>query len=333
MRIFAIFALSFLLAACVSGEERKTSFSVVVLGSQGGLVEGDLSSYLVTRPGSGVYVALDAGSLISGLRVAHSAGSLDDCRAPAGSDESPEGWVLREGIKAYLISHAHLDHVAGLVIASTDDKAKPLLALDSTIDRLKEQLFNWEIWPNFGDEGRRPLNKYSYQRLKVGEERRIDNTSFAVEAFALSHSKHTSTAFLLRSEDEYLLYCGDTGPDEVEESEDLKRLWQRVAPLVREGSLKALMLEVSFPDGRKPEELYGHLSPHWMMKELRNLALEVDASQPQSALGGLNVVVTHIKPSLKRGPSPRETIKAQLTEQNDLGVRWIFPLQGQRLEF
>lgn len=334
MRIIAIFVLTVLLTVCVSSEEIKASFSVVVLGSEGGLVEGELSSYLVTRPGSGVYVALDAGSLISGLRVAHSAGSLEDCRAPVGSEDSPERWVLRQGIKAYLISHAHLDHVAGLVLASTDDSAKPLMALDATIDSLRDHLFNWEIWPNFGNEGLRPLHNYRYERLTMGQEREVDNTPFVVEAFPLSHSKnYHSTAFLLRSDDNYLLYCGDTGPDEVEQSEYLAILWERVAPLIREGSLKALMLEVSFPDGRRPEELYGHLTPQWMMKELRRLAHEVDASNPQSALESLNVVVTHIKPSLQKGPSPRDQIMEQLIEQNDLGVRWIFPLQGQRLEF
>lgn len=334
MRTLTVLALTLLLSASSLSQESGASFAVVVLGSEGGLVEGELSSYLVTRPGSGVYVALDAGNVISGLRVAQAAGSLDDCQAPSDSEESPERWVLRQGIKAYLISHSHLDHVAGLVTASTDDLSKPLMGLDSTIDSLRDHLFNWEIWPNFGDEGLRPLNNYRYQRLSEGRERAIGHTSFVVEAFPLSHSKNfLSTAFLLRSESDYLLYCGDTGPDEVEESERLKRLWQRVAPLVRDGSLKALMLEVSFPDGRKAEELYGHLTPHWMMKELRRLAQEVDASHPQSALKDLKVVVTHIKPSLQKGPSPREQIMEQLKEQNDLGVRWVFPLQGQRLEF
>ena len=41
---------------------------------------------------------------------------------PADTDQSRAGYVLTTRIKGYLISHAHLDHVAGLIIASPDDR-------------------------------------------------------------------------------------------------------------------------------------------------------------------------------------------------------------------
>lgn len=331
---FGILAAGLLLTALASCSSSGPSFSVVVLGCEGGLAEGNLSCYLVTRPKTGSYVALDAGTVLGGLRVAQAKGSFKDCQPKKGSKSGPEGWVLQEGIKAYLISHAHIDHVSGLVIDSTDDSAKPLMALDPTIDDLRDHLFNWKTWPNFGSEGPRPLKKYNYVRMQLGQELPIAGTSLSVEPFPLSHSEnYPSTAFLLRSQDHYLLYCGDTGPDEVERSQHLGNLWKKVAPLIRQGSLKGMMLETSFPDGRKPEELYGHLTPEWMMKELHRLAVEVDGSSPETALRDFPVVVTHIKPSLDKGPSPRELIMKQLKAQNDLGVRWVFPEQGQRLDF
>lgn len=329
----------FFLATCLAASavssclSSRPSFSVVVLGCEGGLSEGNLSSYLITRPGSGSYVALDAGTILTGLRLASKRGSLADCRPEKGSNSSPEGWVLRNGIKAYLISHAHIDHVNGLVIDSTDDSSKPLMALDPTIDDLRDHVFNWKTWPNFGSEGERPLNKYHYQRLQVGAEQPLPGTDLQASAYPLSHSEnYPSSAFLVRHQERYLLYCGDTGPDEVERSQCLGQLWQRVAPLVREGKLKGLMLEVSYPDGRGPQELYGHLTPEWMMRELHRLAESVNPSDPNQALRGLKVVVTHIKPSLDR-VSPRQLIEEQLRSRNDLGVEWIFPEQGQRLDF
>lgn len=326
--------MGLLCAGLASCAPEGNAFSVVVLGCEGGLAEGNLSCYLLTKPKSGAYVALDAGTVLGGLRVASKRGSLADCQPDKDNPSSHEGWVLREGIKAYLISHAHVDHVSGLVIDSTDDSSKPLMALDPTVDDLRDHVFNWKTWPNFGSEGERPMNKYRYQRLAEQQEVAIPGTELFVQPFRLSHSEdYPSCAFLVRSSDRYLLYCGDTGPDEVEGRGNLGRLWSRLAPLIRAKQLRALMLEVSFPDGRKPQELFGHLTPEWMKKELHQLATAVDPASPKTALRGLKVVVTHIKPSLDKGPTPRQVIEQQLKEGNDLGVEWVFPEQGQRLNF
>jgi len=327
-------AAGLLSAGFASCAPQGPSFSLVVLGCEGGLAEGNLSCYLLTRPKSGAYVALDAGTVLGGLRVASKRGSLADCQPDKDSQSGHEGWVLRQGIKAYLISHAHIDHVSGLVIDSTDDSSKPLLALDSTVDDLRDHVFNWKTWPNFGSEGERPMNKYRYARLAEQQEAPIEGTDLKVRPFRLSHSdNYPSSAFLVGSHNSYVLYCGDTGPDEVEKCELLNVLWKNVAPLIRQKQLKALMLEVSYPDGRKPQELYGHLTPEWMLRELHQLASQVDEKNPSQALRGLKVVVTHIKPSLDKGPSPRQLIEEQLKARNDLGVEWIFPEQGQRLNF
>jgi len=113
----------------------------------------------------------------------------------------------------------------------------------------------------------------------------------------------------------------------------MKAVWTRVAPLVREKKLRGLFLEVSFPEGRPTGLLFGHLTPSWMLKELHHLARLADPAQPEQALRGLTVVVTHIKLSLERGSMPQEQIAQQLQALNDLGVRFVIPEQGQRIEF
>ena len=52
----------------------------------------------------------------------------------------------------------------------------------------------------------------------------------SVEAFPLSHGGLQSTAFLIKNGDAAVLYLGDTGPDEIEKSQNLHFLWQAVAP-------------------------------------------------------------------------------------------------------
>ena len=300
------------------------AFRVVVLGCQGGLVESNLSSYLLCTPDRSGYLSLDAGTLASGLKVAASKGTLE----PADLGESVEGTALHH-IKGYLISHAHFDHLAGLVIDSPEDSKKPVVGLDSTIDALCDHVFHSPVWSNFGDEGLNPIGRYHYQRVQPGVSFKVANCPWDIQALPLSHSDQLSTAYILTSPRGLLVYCGDTGPDGVEGGQRMLDLWKRLAPEVASGRLKGLFLEVSFPDGRSDKALFGHLTPTWMMREMHRLA---DLAG-QDKMRGLRVVVSHIKPALSTGPSPRQLIEEQLRVQNDLGIDFIIPEQGQALEF
>ncbi|MEE8304161.1 MAG: 3',5'-cyclic-nucleotide phosphodiesterase [Candidatus Tectomicrobia bacterium] len=321
--------------ATEDNETSEAKFVAIVLGASGGLIEGNLSAYLLAPSGSTDFICLDAGTVLAGIRQAHLMGSFGALPRSSESGLTPEGWVLHHYIKAYLLSHAHLDHVAGLILNSTDDVPKPILGLPTTLDFLRDHLFNWKIWPNFGHEGAGlQLKKYRYVRLAPEQEHPIAGTAMTVEPFRLSHSHgYQSTAFLIQSGGFYTLYFGDTGPDTVENSARMQAVWSRAAPLIRSHKLRGLFLEVSFPDGRPDKLLFGHLTPAWMMQELHRLARLVRPTQPEQALRALTVVVTHIKPSLKLGPTPRSLITQQLAQLNDLGVRLIIAQQGQRIEF
>lgn len=320
------------LAAFFGHEVGPEKFTSIALGTAGGVFDDNLTSFLLAPARSSDFIALDAGVLLTGIRRAVEMGSFGDLRVSSESDLTPEGWVLQNWVKGYFITHPHLDHVSGMVVASTDDVEKPVLGLASTIDAIRDYLFNWRIWPNFGDEGEGPLlAQYHYVRLTPGEAVPIPGTEMTVEPYALSHGGVQSTAFLIQSGGFYALFFGDTGPDSVEGGDHLVTVWTRIAPLLRDGKLRGIFIEVSYPD--PVEQLYGHLTPAWMMLELHRLADLVDAGHPQMALRDLKVVVTHIKPSLQQGAAPREQIAEQLIELNDLGVHFVFPQQGERIVF
>jgi 3',5'-cyclic-nucleotide phosphodiesterase len=79
----------------------------------------------------------------------------------------------------------------------------------------------------------------------------VADTGLTVEVWPLSHSHgYASSAFLLASQGQYLLYCGDTGPDVVEGEGRLAALWQRVAPLIRENRLRSILIESAYPSDR-----------------------------------------------------------------------------------
>jgi cAMP phosphodiesterase len=290
----------------------QNGFKVVPLGVNGGETDGNLSAYMLAPAGSDAYVCLDAGTVSNGISAA--------VREKTFSVDAET--VLKKYIKGYLISHPHLDHISGMIINSVDDTVKQVYAMEHCIGVMKAHYFNWQSWPNLASDGNSPaLNKYRYQQLTESAETAVKETEMSVKAFPLSHSKpYTSTAFLVRCRDEYVLYFGDTGPDEVEQTDHMKRVWTAVAPLVKSGRLKGVFLEVSYPNAQPDRHLYGHLTPKWFMKELEVLAELAGKAQMRN----LNVVVTHIKPVGNNA----ETIKKELNEANSLGLRLIFPRQG-----
>ena len=98
-------------------------FDVVALGALGGIEDGNLSAWLVYPHDDSRAVTFDAGTLVTACASPRK-GGLDAIKVPARVRLSRVGYVLTDRIKGYLISHAHLDHVAGLVIASRPTTAR-----------------------------------------------------------------------------------------------------------------------------------------------------------------------------------------------------------------
>ncbi len=313
----------------------ESKFSCIVLGAGGGIEDDNLSCYLISEKDSSDFICLDAGSLYSGIIKAEAAGLFDNIEVPENSDLSKSAFILQNKIKGYLISHAHLDHISGLVQASPSDLPKTIYASSTTIQFLKDNIFNWQIWPNFADEGTGfQLKKYHYQVVEPNIEFVISNTNFKARSFILSHQKpYTSTAFLIENDGDFVLYIGDTGADAIEKSNNLGMIWEAVSPLIADKKLHAIFMECSYSDPRNDNELFGHLSPVWMMSELAILAKICHENGTPQALQGLNVIVTGIKPGIKSGKKSADVIKKQLTELNNPGINFIIPLQGERIDF
>jgi cAMP phosphodiesterase len=319
MKMRSLLLLLFLFSgmAARSQDTAKYAFVVVPLGIKGGSDESNLSAYLVAAKGTDSYLCLDAGTLHYGIQKAVERGVFSDSA----------GHILKNNVKAYLISHPHLDHVAGLIINSPDDGPKNIYGLPFCLDILKSNYFTWKSWANFADDGDKPLlKKYHYVYLAPETEVNIDHTEMQVTAFPLSHSTpYQSTAFLIRHQQDFLLYLGDTGSDTLEKSGNLRHLWEAISPLLREGKLKAIFIETSFPDEQPQKQLFGHLTPKLLLQEMKVLG----GLAGNASLQGVSIVITHMKPT----GNNEAKIKQELTTSNTFGLRLIFPEQATPLHF
>lgn len=158
-------------------------------GPSGGPREDRVTGLLVRsasmkwRPGS--VIAVDAGTMLAGIireLSRYLPGSKDNqgvltegpfkgLQLPHETAEANAAHVFREIIGGVLITHPHLDHIAGLAINTPILEAgsgpKSVSALPSVVAAIKNHLFNDVIWPNLSDEDG-GAGLLTYQRLVEG---------------------------------------------------------------------------------------------------------------------------------------------------------------------
>lgn len=307
-----VIASIFLIGSCyVFGQ----NIEIVPLGIYGGSDESNLSSYLVGEEGKNEYIAMDGGTIYSGIKTAIKKKTF----------KTDEVNVLKNYIKGYFISHGHLDHLSGMIINSPEDSKKPIYGSPEMIKVLKENYFTNAAWANFGNEGELPiLNKYQYKSFNNQDQFKIENTVLDAEMFELSHvNPWKSSALKVATPTQSLIYFGDTGADRIEKTDKLENVWKAIAPEIKAGKLKAILIEVSFPNAQPENLLFGHLTPNLLMEELNVLANYIGNEQ----LKNFNIVVTHLKP---KGDNIA-VIKKELNTLNNLGINFIYPEQGKRI--
>jgi 3',5'-cyclic-nucleotide phosphodiesterase len=314
----------------------SAAFQVVALGVQGGVEEGNLTSYLIRSDGQKEYFALDAGSVLPGISKALSQGSFPEVTAANSAPFTPQGAVFRKLISGYFISHGHLDHLAGLISSSPQDSKKPIYGSAETINTLRQYYFNGKVWPNFSDSGSGlRLGTYRLNAPRFGQRFSLANSGLNGVMYPLSHGGVSSSMLLISTaatakEQQSFAFFGDTGADKQEKSRDLDAVWRVLGEEVKRQRLKGIIIETSFPNDVPDARLFGHLTPQLLLAELANLQQYAGG---EGSLKGLKVAIGQIKPTLNAGEDTRAEIIRQLEQGNHLGVNFIFMQQGESRTF
>lgn len=208
-----------------------------VLGCSGGIGAGSRTTALLIDDD----VLIDAGTGIGDLAL----GDIDP-------------------IRHVFLTHAHLDHVAGLpmlvdrIFDANFDVPLTVYAREETLRAVQAHLFNDVIWPDFAKlpTPERPMLRYSV--CAPGDTVTIQDREF--HAVEVAHSV-PSLGYTVRNGSGAFAVSGDTKSNET--------LWPVLNAI---DNLRVLVIEVSFPDEMQElASLAGHYTPATLTEDLKRL--------------------------------------------------------------
>jgi cAMP phosphodiesterase len=179
-------------------------------------------------------------------------------------------------IEHAVITHAHLDHVAGLAFLTETlaccgpERPLTVASLPSIVDALRGSVFNNVVWPDFAriPSVERPI--IAYRTLIEDAEQRVGD--LWVTPVAVSHNVPTA-GFIVHDGETGFVYSGDTGPTQA--------IWRAARGL----NIKAILLECAFPNRHTAiAEAARHMTPELVRRELDKLP------------PGIPVWIYHVKP-------------------------------------
>jgi 3',5'-cyclic-nucleotide phosphodiesterase len=353
---------------------RSSFFELICTGSTGGAKLVDSTGFIFRRSAPGAkMIQLDGGTQLHGLEIAAACGHFDDFidnssintndqddqqtrKSTKLLSDFEKAQMVWQNIVGQTISHPHLDHISDFIMMSQElpfGGNFPVYARQTVLDDLQNHVFNNKIWPDFFDLGFSPTEKTLVKvPLKENEPALLEDIGIEITPFLLNHGNPGgSTSFLLckpssssysaaiRSGDACFLTIFDTGPDSVLDDKDkeLQTVWEYVAPLYIKGLLKGILIESSFVTETKDEMLFGHLTPCYVLQELRVLANMAGVE----SLDGLNILIMHIKWKMldtnyiekvqnEFSMDVLDNGQGTCAEKNDLNVKFTFVQQGRR---
>lgn len=189
---------------------------------------------------------------------------INDCVAiDAGSLATSTNKIQKENIRDVVLTHAHLDHIAGLPLFIDDlfanlDEPIRIHATQDVIDALENFIFNWTIYPRFSELKNDNGEIIEYKSFQVEQEFAVKDLTF--KPLSVNH-KVPTVGFIINDDKSKIAISGDTS--------EMETFWDKVN---QENALQALLIECAFPN-QLTEIAHSshHLTPKTLSEELKKL--------------------------------------------------------------
>lgn len=166
-------------------------------------------------------------------------------------------------VRAILVTHSHMDHVASLpfLVENVFGRVNgpiEIVAPQPVVRSLQNHLFNDDLWPDFTRIPNHLLPTVSFRVVEENVPFQVNGlTAVAVPVWHVV----PTYGYLVSDENATVVFSGDTGPTEA--------LWLAARAAK---NLKAVFVECSFPDSMKEiAEVSRHFTPATLKLEMAKL--------------------------------------------------------------
>ena len=178
----------------------------------------------------------------------------------AGSLAMASTRIQKEQIRDIVLSHAHLDHIAGLplflddLFASLSEPVR-IHAEAGVIEVLERDIFNWSVYPRFSELSNLNGAVMEYRCFEPGKEFNVQHLQ--VQTVSVNH-KVPSSGFIVSDGSTRFALTGDTAA--------MDEFWNVINKI---DDLSAVLIECAFPDELEDlADISHHLTPSGLKREL-----------------------------------------------------------------
>ncbi len=192
---------------------------------------------------------------------------IDDAvTVDAGSLAMAASDLQRQQVRDVVLSHAHLDHIAGLPLFvddlfSTLTEPVTVHCTQSVMETLERDIFNWSIYPRFSELANSQGPVFAYRAFRPDEEFVVRHLTF--QPVEVNH-KVPCVGFVISDGHASIALSGDTA--------EMDGFWKLVNATP---NVSAILLECAFPDELDElAQISHHLTPKRLREELAKCSLK-----------------------------------------------------------